>query len=403
MSAGRETAGRERFPALDGMRALASLAVVFTHVGYATGRSLDDDVVGPLLGRGNFGVTVFFLLSGFLLYRPFAKYSFGAGPRPGLVPYLWRRGTRILPALWVTVTLTLLLLSSAPWRWDTWASYMLLIQTYNHHDYDPNLGQLWTLVVEVSFYALLPLLAALVGGPERGPDRVLRRQVALLGSMVVATQLFNLAFYHRVITDLQAVLWLPNYLDWFAGGMLLAVLTCVPAGTRAFAGARRTLAVWADSGVTCLLAAAALMSLSLLPLGMPRNLAPGLFWQWTSEHYLFLGCAFFLLLPLVHGRPSRTAAVLGSAPAALFGSLSYSVYLWHPQLMQWSQRTFGITPFTGHFPLVFALTLGTTLVVATASWYLLEKPVLRYSSRLLRRRPAQAEIAPIASAATQTI
>lgn len=393
----------DRFPALDGMRALASLAVVFTHVGYATGRSLDDDFVGPLLGRGNFGVTVFFLLSGFLLYRPFALHSFGGGRRPKLGSYFWRRGARILPALWITVTLTLLLLSSGPWRWDNWASYMLLVQTYNHHDYDPNLGQLWTLVVEVSFYALLPILAALVGGPERGPDRVLRRHVAVLAVMVVITQLFNLAFYHGIITDLQAVLWLPNYLDWFAGGMLLAVLTCVPPGTRAFGTARTSLKVLADNGVTCLLAATALMGLCLLPLGMPRNLAPGLFWQWTAEHYLFLGCAFFLLLPLVHGRSSRTAEVLGSAPAALFGSLSYSVYLWHPQLMQWAQRTFDITPFTGHFPLVFALTLAFTLVAASASWYLLEKPVLRYSSVLLRRRTAKVEIAPIASAATQTI
>lgn len=393
----------ERFPALDGMRALASLAVVFTHVGYATGRSLDADVVGPLLGRGNFGVTVFFLLSGFLLYRPFARHSFGVGGRPPLGAYFWRRGARILPALWVTVTLTLLLLSNAPWRWDTWASYMLLIQTYNHHDYDPNLGQLWTLAVEVAFYALLPVLAAIVGGPQRGPDRVLRRHVAVLAALVVITQLFNLAFYHRVITDLQAVLWLPNYLDWFAGGMLLAVLTCVPEETRAFAGVRRSLRVWADSGVSCLLAAAALMSLCLLPLGMPRNLAPGLFWQWTLEHYLFLGCAFFLLLPLVHGRPSRTAAVLGSGTAALLGSLSYSMYLWHPQLMQWSQRTFGITPFTGHFPLVFALTLASTMLVATASWYLLEKPVLRYSSARLRRRRVSTEAAPIATPATQTI
>jgi peptidoglycan/LPS O-acetylase OafA/YrhL len=219
--------------------------------------------------------------------------------------------------------------------------------------------------------------------------------------MVVATQLYNLAFYHRVITDLQSVLWLPNYLDWFAGGMALAVLTCVPAETRALSGLRRSIRIWAGSGCSCAAVAAALMALCLLPLGMPRNLAPGLFWQWTAEHYLFLGCAFFLLLPLVLGQPGRVAGVLGSPTAALLGSLSYSVYLWHPQLMQWFQREFGWTPFKGHFLPVLGVTFGSSLLVAAASWYLVEKPILAYSSRWVRPR-RKAENAPIASPVTQS-
>jgi len=55
-----------RFPALDGLRALAALAVVLTHVGFSTSRSVQPDLVGAIIARGDFGVTVFFLLSGFL-------------------------------------------------------------------------------------------------------------------------------------------------------------------------------------------------------------------------------------------------------------------------------------------------------------------------------------------------
>jgi peptidoglycan/LPS O-acetylase OafA/YrhL len=397
------TAQREgRYPALDGMRALASLAVVFTHVGYATGRALQPDLEGALLARGNFGVTVFFLLSGFLLYRPFARYSFGVGQRPSLTAYFCRRAFRIFPALWLAATVTILVLSETRFvSWSNWASYVFVVQTYNDHDYDPDLSQLWTLVVEVSFYALLPILAWLVGGPKRGPDAVLRRQLTLIIAMVVVTELFSLAFYHRVITDQQAVLWLPNYLDWFAGGMALAVLSCVPAETRFLAGPRRSLQVWANSGVTCVLVAAVLMGLVLLPLGMPRNLVAGLFWQWTAQHYLFLGCAFFLLLPLVLGRPGRAVAILGSPVAALMGSLSYSVYLWHPQLMRWWQDTLGWTAFSGQFPELFGLTLGSSVGVAAVSWFLLEKPAMNYSSRLLRRR-SKPTIAPIPSATTHS-
>jgi peptidoglycan/LPS O-acetylase OafA/YrhL len=393
--------GTGRYPALDGVRGLASLAVVFHHVGFATGRNLDDDLVGPLLSRGNFGVTLFFLLSGFLLYRPFARYSFSVGSRPVLRDYFWRRAARIFPALWLAISVTLVLLSTFRFSWASWASYFFLVQTYNHHDYDSSLGQLWTLGVEVSFYALLPVLARIVGGPRRGPDAVLRRHVAVIAAMVVVTQAFNLAYYHGVITDLQAVLWLPNFLDWFAGGMVLAVLSAVPQETRAFRETRRTIQTWASSGQTCVVLAAVLIGLSLLPLGMPRDFAPGLFWQWTAEHFLFLAAAFFLLLPLVLGSPGRVAAALGSRFGALLGSLSYSIYLWHPQLMQWLQRTFDIKPFTGQFPLLLVLTLATTLPVAAASWYLVEKPILDYTSRRLRGRSTRGT-APIAIAARQS-
>jgi peptidoglycan/LPS O-acetylase OafA/YrhL len=401
------TISGDRYPALDGVRALAAFGVVLTHVGYATGRALQTDFLAPFLSRGNFGVTVFFLLSGFLLYRPFALASFGRRKAISLADYFWRRALRIYPALWVCVAFTLLFLDVFPKvNWSNWASYFLLIQTYNHHDYDPNFGQLWSLAVEVSFYALLPVLAWLVGRVNdrgRGPDAVLRRHAVVLIAMVVTTQLFNLAFYHRVVNDLQAVLWLPNYLDWFAGGMALAVVSSVPAGTTALAGPRRTLRIWAANGGTCVLIACALLGLAMLPLGMPRNLAAGLFWQWTLEHYLFLGAAFFLLLPIVLGRPGRTQRALGSRFASLMGSISYSVYLWHPQLMQWIQRTLHIKPFSGHFPLLLTLTTALSVVVALTSWFLLEKPLLRYASLFSpSRRATRPPSAPIPSAVTQS-
>ena len=389
-----------RYPALDGMRALASFAVIFTHVGYITGRSLDNDLIGALLGRGNFGVTVFFLLSGFLLYRPFAAYSFGVGRKPAIGAYLWRRAFRIFPALWVAVTFTLVLLSTG-FTWPNWASYVLLVQTYNHNDYNPNLGQLWTLVVEISFYALLPILAKIVGGPKRGPDAVLRRQMGVIVAMIVITLVFNGACFNGTIGDQQAVLWLPNYLDWFAGGMMLAVLTVVPAETRVLRAARASLQAWGNSLGSCWVLAAVLMGLCLTPLAMPRSLGLGLYWQWTAEHYLFLACAFFLLLPLVVGGRGAVSTVLGTRFAGVLGSISYSVYLWHPQLMRWWSRTLDITPFTGHFPLMLLLTFTSSVLVATASWYLLEKPIMDHSSRWLRRRTSVAA-APIASPAMQS-
>jgi peptidoglycan/LPS O-acetylase OafA/YrhL len=389
----------QRFPALDGVRALAAFGVVLTHVGFTTSRSVQPDLFGAVIARGDFGVTVFFLLSGFLLYRPFAMRSFDVGPRPLVAEYLWRRALRILPALWLMTAITLAFVTTFRVRAIDWMQYLLLIQTYDHHDYDPNLSQLWTLVVEVSFYALLPLLAAAVGGPARGPDSVLRRQAVMLGMLFAAALAFNIVVSYTSLTQTQALLWLPAYLDWFGAGMALAIISAVPAGTRALAGPRETLRIWAANRSLCWLIAATLFLISTLPLGIPRTLAPATFWEWTTQHYVYGGAAFFIMLPLVAGRGVGLAdALLGSRLARLFGNLSYSIYLWHVPVMLWLQRHLGYRQFHGNFWPLLVSTTAVTIAIAAASWYLVEQPILRYGSRPWRGA-ADAARTPAASAA----
>jgi peptidoglycan/LPS O-acetylase OafA/YrhL len=370
----------DRFPALDGMRAIAALLVVCTHVGFISGRSLDPDLLGPLLSRGDFGVTVFFLLSGFLLYRPFALHSVASAPRPAVGRFLWRRALRILPALYICIAVVLSLITVYRVRASDWLQYMLVIQTYDHHDYDPNLTQLWTLAVELSFYVSLPILAGLVGRAPN-PNTALRRQAALLTAMALVAACANVYQSKEAAPGSQAQLWLPFYLDWFALGMGLSVLTCAPADATAFAALRRTLQVWADSPGTCWLLSGILYLLSTLPLGIPRNLAPAAFWQWTLQHYLYAGAAFFLMLPLTLGRPGMLHRVLGCRAGSVLGNLSYSVYLWHVPMMLLIQRKLGYGEFKGHFLAILVLTLATSSSIAAASWYLLERPILRYGSR----------------------
>jgi peptidoglycan/LPS O-acetylase OafA/YrhL len=389
----------QRFPALDGVRALAALGVVLTHVGFTTSRSVRPDLFGAIIARGDFGVTVFFLLSGFLLYRPFAMRSFGVGPQPLIAEYLWRRALRILPALWLMTAITLAFVTTFRVRAVDWWHYLLLIHTYDHHDYDPNLSQLWTLVVEVSFYLLLPLLAATVGGPRRGPDAVLRRQAAMLGVLCAVALTFNLTVSHTRLTQTQALLWLPGYLDWFAAGMALAVLSAVPPGTTALAGVRTTARIWATNRGLCWLVSATLFLISTLPIGIPRTLAPATFWEWTTQHYIYGAAALFVMLPLVIGTGAgRADTLLGSRTARLFGNLSYSIYLWHVPVMLWLQRQFGYREFHGHFWPLLVATSAVTFVIAAASWFVVERPILRYGSRPWRG-PEQAARTPAASAA----
>ncbi len=90
-----------RFPLIDGMRAIAVLCVVLVHT---TVGARDLPAVGPLLAHMNIGVTIFFLISGFLLYRPFIAHRGGGAAAPPVVQYAKRRFLRIYPAYWLVLT-----------------------------------------------------------------------------------------------------------------------------------------------------------------------------------------------------------------------------------------------------------------------------------------------------------
>lgn len=126
----REMSGGAHFAALDGYRALAAVMVVVTHVAYTTGFVLSGGL-GHVLARFDFGVPLFFLMSGFLLYRPWVRTAFEGRARPDLRRYAVRRAARILPLYWLVVVVTLALLPElqpvAPQQW--WV-HLLGLQIY---------------------------------------------------------------------------------------------------------------------------------------------------------------------------------------------------------------------------------------------------------------------------------
>jgi peptidoglycan/LPS O-acetylase OafA/YrhL len=386
-----------RFPALDGLRALAAIAVIGTHVGFNSGRSIAGGWFGSALSRLDIGVAVFFLLSGFLLYRPFVLHVLQGRPLPSIRGFLVRRALRIFPAMWVMTAVTLALITTYVVHPVDWVSYLSLVQVYNHHDYDPNLTHLWTLAVEISFYALLPILAVLVSRGRPDPARAVRRQVVLFALLLVVGVGFDLAQAHHLLTHSQALLWLPAYLDWFCAGMFLALLSCAPDG---LGRAASTLRAWASAPGTCFLIAAVVFAISALPIGVPRTLAPATAWQWTLQHELFLVAAFFVMLPLVVGPSGVAHRVLGSRVGHVMGDLSYGIYLWHVPLMIWLQRKAGYEEFRGHFWALFLMTFLASTAFAAISWYGFERRIVRYGARFGRSDPSPTKTA--ARAATQS-
>lgn len=370
-----------RFPALDGIRGVACYLVIATHVGFESGRSFGSGVLAPWLSRFDVSVPVFLMLSGFLLYRPFAANVMAAKPLPSLRTFWWRRALRVLPAYWLAVIVILAFLSERRATWGDWASYLGLAQIYDHHQVDSSLSQLWTLCTEIAFYAALPALAAVATRRTGTLEQRLRRQLVLFGS------LFGLALGWQVTTfqvpalGYGALDWLPTVIDWFAAGMFLAVLTCTPADCTAFVRTRQTLNTWAHSPGLCWLVALIVFWFLTLPVGGPLGLVESTTWQWLVRHDLETVVVFFLLLPVTLSDGGLIGRIMGSRFLKFFGDISYGLYLWHLAMLILIQRELNLPLFQGHFWEYFLLTAGSATVLGTVSYYGFERPLLRRYSR----------------------
>ncbi len=99
---------RHDLPVLEAYRGLASIMVVFTHVGFLSGVGMAGAWAG-WLSRLDFGVALFFLLSGFLLFRPYVQAAYGRRPKVEVRSYLRRRYVRIYPAFAVVLIVNYLI------------------------------------------------------------------------------------------------------------------------------------------------------------------------------------------------------------------------------------------------------------------------------------------------------
>lgn len=371
----------ERFPLLDGYRALAATSVVATHVGFQTGAALHGPWAG-LLSRLDFGVTVFFLLSGFLLYRPIAAAHLEDRPGPAVRPYLWRRFLRIMPAYWLAVLGAAVILTAnhgvPAWRWVEQA---LFVQVYRPDQLLPGLTQMWSLATEVAFYAFLPVFAVVVthlGGAD--PRARLNRQLVALGVLCLVSWGYRIGIFWIGMDSGGALSWLPAYLDWFAVGMALAVvrvhLTRTPASQW---GAWRWVS---DAGAlpgACWLVGLSVLWLATTSVAGPLDLTNPTLGESSLKHALYAVAALFLLLPGVFasGPPSLIRGVLGSPVLRWLGLVSYGIFLWNVTFVSVALTVLGVPLFGGRFALVLVVTYALTVATAAISWSVVERPALR--------------------------
>ena len=375
------------------MRGLAALAVVFVHswmFSAGFGGPLDS-LANRAAVRLDTMVVVFFLLSAFLLYRPMIAYRGGGPQPPPASEFALRRFLRIFPPYWVALTLLALFAGVVGPFSDKWWAFYGLVEyldplTYTEacaggEGYNCGLLQSWSLTVEITFYAVLPLIAILTAAIARKTRRWVRIELALLAAAAAVTLALGAG-----PLELRNEPWftfsLLGHMDWLALGMGMAVLSVVygrneegiPAPLRAIA---------AHPGL-CWAAAAFVYGVTVLTLPpVPFTVAALSPVEYLGLHLAQCLAAGLVLAPVVFGNPNRglPRRILATPWLAWVGLISYGLYLW--------QVTVGINIGFGGADAGFVTVLVGTLIVSiplgALSYYLIERPLMSAGRR--RKEP----------------
>ncbi len=344
---------KNAIPVLDGVRAVACLSVISYHVHYFLAHDYD---LSAVLGKfataiamaGWSGVTLFFVLSGFLLFQPFAKALLFEKPRPSMRTFYMRRALRILPGYYVALLLLIVLKQPAylqPAHWKETLLFLTFFMDSTSATYQQINGPFWTLAVEWQFYLLLPLFALGFAWVVKRGTSSQRRWWLLVGCLLamiawgVGTRFIGQYYtLHPGETFLvprsflNIILMLVygtsgKYLEDFAVGMLIS--TCYVLARDAVDGqtirlylTRYSPWLW-RAGILwlCLMMTWYLFpSLSILyPLFGSGN--------WMVELGYALG--FGLCVTALLFGPAGLKGWFEWKPLCWIGTISYSLYIWH--------------------------------------------------------------------------
>ena len=357
-------AGEPRLVGLESVRGIAAIVVVWAHAWQMSRDYAGTTYSQRLEGGGIYSVFVFFALSGYLLFWPFAQAAWGNRGPVSLRNYALNRAWRVLPVYYVALAV-ILLVQYHGGSVRFWFSFATFTEDYSHVTLGFVDTPMWSVATEMQFYILLPLIAWGIVKVSRGS---LRRAAIALAVLAVPTLIAREVIRYGLPFN-DNVQYLDNTLletfGYFALGMALAIWRL---------SLRQRRPKWLDG-----------------PLGHSTVWLGGALVLWLIACYdynweVLGGLASMLLvgaivMPLRHGwaiKPFRWR------PLALIGVISYSIYLWHyPILVAISNRSLtDAVPVLGRgLSQMFVLGLALSVAVAALSYWQIER------RGLARRRP----------------
>lgn len=376
-----ESGSVNSIPSLDGLRAVAVLLVILFH-SWAEMPGIPALVPGfqshqYAITYGRTGVQLFFVLSGFLLFLPYARWIFGLQPRPSARMFYRRRALRVGPAYWASLIilvlagpLTLAALGDA-------LVHVFFLSNVSAATAQSINAVYWTMAVEVQFYVALPLIAW-------AASRLVRRFGTRAGMGIAITAMAAISVAADLLDHVHGIQRLPVVGTFLVGQYSLPFhlvvfgigITCgifyvnVTQVIRLDARQRERLRLAGNA--TLVAGIVLLLATAFAPGGQPH----------FELELLGLGYGGVLFGTLFG--PAMVRRALASRPMRFIGLISYSVYLWHSIVI----RAIGpLLPAPTHANLVtlviarFLIGAPLSLAVAYVSFQLTERPFFQARKR----------------------
>jgi peptidoglycan/LPS O-acetylase OafA/YrhL len=402
---------KKNIASLDGLRAFAALGVVTLHITYLVGYIIVNEYKDPWLASfwvfGNTGVQLFFVLSGFLLFMPYAKALLFGETWPSTRTFYWRRALRILPCYYFSLALLVIFVQPVYLHPDHW-SRLFLFLTFFMDSSKATFEQIdvpyWSLGVEVQFYLLLPLVALGMRVLVQWAAHTPRRRFAAAATACAGLVLYGLAIRYvglqwaqqpqeGLVAIAQFVLFGVRGKFWedFAVGMFVSL--CFIYAQHPEYGQRLQSKLKKISPLLALGALGIITVCSLwnfrasYPVPQLNFLLPIVQYDpWFLDFCVSLGWGL-VIATLLFGY-TLFRAPFEWQPVRWLGIISYSVYLWHFPMLSFFQRHIFSHLHVSNIVLshiiywsFFALVIIPWCVLV---YWLVEKPFMRMKDRQKR-------------------
>jgi peptidoglycan/LPS O-acetylase OafA/YrhL len=371
---------------LDGLRALAVLAVLLSHFGASSNQ------IVRCLPWGSMGVRLFFVLSGFLITGILLKCrqekvtgNLSGGQELG--KFYARRFLRIFP-LYYAVLFTVALLNIRPVREYFW--WHLTYTSNFCYAWQGNFAgpgsHFWSLAVEEQFYLIWPWVILFT--PQRC---LLPLNVALIALAVVFRSLGAALGWNGLALQILPI----GCFDALGMGSLLAMMT---SGGRVWTTQTERFAIYSFWSGLVILAI----------LGGANATA----WVQKLGDALQVGGMALVFMALVawgaRGMGGGAGKFLSWRPLIYIGKISYGIYVYHPFMSVVGPRVFGFLGINGFYQRFDAiLNTAMTIILASASWHFFESPINRLKERFRyegeRLKPAASALSPACSGVSKSI